>query len=58
MSDEVAVLGDGCSRSDKFMCGVVYPFPCCSYFEKRRDGKVLAGKGLNGRGFCWKKIVI
>lgn len=45
-------------ESDTFMCGVVYSFPCCLYFEKRRDGKVLAGKGLNGRGFCWKKIVI
>ncbi len=47
VSDEVAVWGDGSSRSDTFMCGVVYPFPCCLYFEKRRDGKVLAGKG------CW-----
>jgi hypothetical protein len=47
VSDEVAVLGVGSSRSDTFMCGVVYSFPCCLYFEKRRDGKVLAGKG------CW-----
>jgi len=47
VSDEVAVWGDGSSRSDRFMCGVVYPFPCCLYFEKRRDGKVLTGKE------CW-----